>query len=321
MHKIVITFILISLLYGCATTLRFDPIALEGQQELYQEGTKTLISPKKSLVAIRPSTNTYQSNQYPTLVVSVLNGTEKPYNFSTEDIEVDVNNKPIKVFTYDELVAEVKKQRAFAAFAIALSGAAQSMNAASSGYTYHSGTYNSSYYSNYGYSGYGYGSYSGYSYNPAAALQAQNAANKQMLTNMTALRSQTNQTLNELGSTILKKSTVFPQKIHGGYIKLERIPIDTVVNDVSIKINAGGEVHNFNFQLVPASQGDGHKHRSKTDFATKTDFSEETHKPALETKDVGQLQQLSDQTDRLKSFLFCYCRTYESKDVDNHPFI
>jgi len=62
--------------------------------------------------------------------VSVLNGTEKPFNFSTEDIDVYVDNKPIKVFTYDEPVAEVKRQRAFAAFAIALSGVAQSMNAA-----------------------------------------------------------------------------------------------------------------------------------------------------------------------------------------------
>jgi len=96
--------------------------------------------------------------------VSVLNGTEKPFNFSTEDIDVYVDNKPIKVFTYDEPVAEVKRQRAFAAFAIALSGVAQSMNAANSGYTYHSGTYNSSYYSNYGYSGCGSCSYSGYSY-------------------------------------------------------------------------------------------------------------------------------------------------------------
>ena len=115
---------------GCATTLRLDPVAIEGQQELYQEGTKTLIWPKNSLVAIRPSTNTYQSAQRPTLVVSVLNGTEKPFNFSTEDIDVYVDNKPIKVSTYDELVAEVKRQRAFAAFAIALSSVAQSMNAA-----------------------------------------------------------------------------------------------------------------------------------------------------------------------------------------------
>lgn len=66
--------------------------------------------------------------------MSVLNGTEKPFNFSAEDIDVYVDNKPIKVSTYDELVAEVKRQRAFAAFAIALSGVAQSMNAANSGY-------------------------------------------------------------------------------------------------------------------------------------------------------------------------------------------
>ena len=206
MHKIVFIFILISFLQGCATTLRLDPVAIEGQQELYQEGTKTLISPKNSLVAIRSSTNTYQSSQRPTLVVSVLNGTEKPFNFSTEDIDVYVDNKHVKVFTYDELVAEVKRQQTFAAIAIILGGVAQSMNAANAGHTYHSGTYNSSYYSNYGYSGYGSGSYSGYSYNSAAALQAQSAANTQMLTNMAAIKSQTNQTLNQNTQTTNNKT-------------------------------------------------------------------------------------------------------------------
>jgi hypothetical protein len=254
MRKIVFIFLLISFLQGCATTLRLDPVAIEGQQEIYQEGTETLISAKNSLVAIRPSTNTYQSVQRPTLVVSVLNGTKKPFNFSTEDIDVYANGKPVKVFTYDELVAEVKRQQACAALAVALGGVAQSMNAANAGYTYHSGTYNSSYYSNYGYSGYGSGSYSGYSYNPAAALQAQAAANAQMLTNMTVIKSQTNQALNELGSIILKKSTVFPQKMHGGYIKLEKIQVPEAANNILVKINAGDETHEFNFQLIKVVQ-------------------------------------------------------------------
>ena len=254
MRKIIFVFVLIFFLQGCATTLRLDPVATDGQQEIYQEGTKTLISAKNSLVAIRPSANTYQSSQRPTLVVSVLNGTEKPFNFSTENIDAYVNGKPVKVFTYDELVAEIKKQQAAAALAIALGGIAQSMNAANAGYTYHSGTYNSSYYGNYGYSGYGSGSYSGYSYNPAAALQAQAAANNQMMTNMAAVKAQTNQALNTLSSTILKKSTVFPQQMYGGYIKLEKIQTPKATNNILVKINAGGEIHEFNFQLIKVTQ-------------------------------------------------------------------
>jgi len=316
MRKIVSVFILISFLQGCATTLRLNPVAIDGQQEIFQEGTKTLISAKKSLVAIRPSTNTYQSVERPTLVVSVLNGTEKPFNFSTEDMEVYVDSKPVKVFTYDELVAEVKRQQSYAALAVALGGLAQSINAASAGHTYHSGTYNSSYYSNYGYSGYGSGSFSGYSYNPAAALQAQTAANTQMLTNMAAIKSQTNQALNELASTILKKSTVFPQKIHGGYIKLEQIPVTKGASDVSVKINAGGEIHDFNFQLVKVTQSDGHDYRSKIDAAEKEDFGQETYKPVIGTKAVDPPQHLADQADQLKSFLFLYCQSYENKDLD-----
>lgn len=316
MRKIVSVFILISFLQGCATTLRLNPVAINGQQEIFQEGTKTLISAKNSLVAIRPSTNTYQSVERPTLVVSVSNGTEKPFNFSTEDMEVYVDNNPVKVFTYDELVAEVKKRQAHAAFAAALSGVAQSINAANAGYTYHSGTYNSSYYSNYGYSGHGFGSYSGYSYNQAAALQAQNAANTQMMMNMAAINSQTNQALDELSSTILKKSTVFPQKIHGGYIKLEKIPVTKEASDVSVKINAGGEIHDFNFQLVKLNRSDEHDYRSKINTVEKEDLGQENYKPVIATKVVDQTQDYADRASKLKSFLFLYCQSYESKDLD-----
>lgn len=243
-----------ALLQGCATTLKLDPVALDGQQEIFQEGTKTLISAKQSLVAIRPSSTTYQSDKRPTLVVSVLNGRDDQFNFSTEDIEVFANGHSVKIFTYDELVAEIKRQQAWAAVAVALSGAAQSISAANAGYTYHSGTFNSSYYSNYGYSGYGYGSYSGYSYNAAAAQQAQAAVNAQTQANMAAISARTDQALNELGATILKKSTVFPQKIHGRYIKLEKLEVPEKVNEIVVKVNAGGEMHEFKFRHLKVEQ-------------------------------------------------------------------
>jgi len=254
MKQLISIIILGMLLQGCATTLRLDPQALDGQQEVFQEGVEAIISTKKALVAIRPSTNTYSSEVRPTFVVTVLNGTEEPFNFSTEDVQVFVDGQPQKVFTYDELVAEVKRRQAWAAFAAALSGAAQSMSAANAGYTYNSGTYNAYAYDNYGNTAYGYGSYSGYTYNAAAAQQAQAAANAQTQANMRAIRNQTEQSLNALSATMLKKTTVLPHAWHGGYVTIDKIPNADKPHDIRVVVRAAGEEHEFLFKHYKVQQ-------------------------------------------------------------------
>lgn len=248
MKNLIVTLVLCALIQGCASTLKIDPQALDGQQEIYQDGIEAVISPKNALVTIRPSTNTYSSEGRPTFVVSVLNGTEESFNFSTEDIHVFVDGVPHKVFTYDELVAEVKRQQAWAAVATAINGAVQSMNAADAGYSYQSGTTNAFAYDNYGNSAYGSGLYSGYTYNAAAAEQAQAAANAQTQANIQAIRNQTEQSLNFLGSTMLKKTTVFPHSWHGGYVTIAEIPNTTQPHEIKVVVSAAGEDHEFFLQ-------------------------------------------------------------------------
>lgn len=254
MNKILMLAIFALFLQGCASTLKLDPQALDGQQEVYQEGVEAIISPKKALVAIRPSANTYSSEGRPTIVVTVLNGTDESFNFSTEDMQVFVDEAPHKVFTYDELVAEVKRKQAWAAFAAALNGAAQSMNAANAGYTYNSGSYNAYAYDNYGNRAYGYGSYSGYTYNAAAAQQAQATANAQTQANMQAIRNQTEQSLSSLSTTMLKKTTVLPQAWHGGYVTIDKISNANQPHEIRVVVTVAGEEHKFLFKHFKVQQ-------------------------------------------------------------------
>jgi hypothetical protein len=193
------------------------------------------------MVSIRPSiiSTTFPSFQRLFLVVGVVNGTKKPFVFSTEDIHVYVNGKPAKVFTYGELVTEARKQQALGALFIASNGVAQSVNAANSG-TYHSGTYN--------YGG-NTGAYSGYSYNPAAAIQAQATANTQTLMYMNTIDARANKVLDTLSSTALKKTTVLPQQTYGGNITIEKMKAPKITGNILVKISAGDEIHEFNFQL------------------------------------------------------------------------
>ena len=65
------------------------------------DGTEAIVSIKRSVVAVRPSENTYSSEQWPTFVVSVFNGTDNSVVFSTEDITASADNSPLKVFSYE----------------------------------------------------------------------------------------------------------------------------------------------------------------------------------------------------------------------------
>lgn len=109
--------ITILVLQGCASTLKLDPMALDGQHKVLQEGVEAIISPKKALVAIRPGAKTYSSKGRPTIHVTVVNGTKEPFKFSAEDVQVFVDGASHKVFTYDELVAEAKRRQAWTTIA------------------------------------------------------------------------------------------------------------------------------------------------------------------------------------------------------------
>ena len=244
------------LIQGCATTLQLQPVSSNDQKTYYEEGQEVVISPEKYIVAVKPATISYTSEQRPTFVVSVFNPTSDPIVFSTENIKASLGDQVLKVFTYEELVTEVKKHRTLAAFAVALSGAVQSYNASRAGYQYQSGTVNTNYYGNYygssgygNYSGYGTGTYSGYTYDPAAAAQAQAAVNDQTAQQMKAVTSAANNSLTDLENTILKKNTVFPQTWQGGYVELEKCYHGkSERTPISLDINIEGENHHFEFK-------------------------------------------------------------------------
>ena len=122
------------------------------------------------------------------------------------------------------------------------------MNAANVGYSYNPGTSNAYAYNSYSNGAYGSGTYSGYTYNAAAAQQAQAAASARTQANMEAIYSRTEQSLNELGSTILKKTTIVPQMLHGGYVVIAKIPDPTRPHEIKVVVTTDGERHEFLLQ-------------------------------------------------------------------------
>ena len=103
--------LLITGIQGCATYGRISGIPSEGQKSVFKDGRKTLISIKKNTVAVAPDTETVTSGQRGDFVIAVNNGTSQDILFSTEDVTASANTNgqltTLKVFSYDELIAEV----------------------------------------------------------------------------------------------------------------------------------------------------------------------------------------------------------------------
>ncbi|QUS55790.1 hypothetical protein [Pseudovibrio brasiliensis] len=244
MKKSALLFLFSLGLQACASTLSMSPKLQEGQKEVYDSGVATVISKKQNtIVALRPATSTYESTQRPEMIVSVFNRSAKEFNISTQNVKVLVDGKPAKIRTYEELVADVKRQQTMQAIAAAFAGAADSINAANSGYTYHSGS--TSVYGNNGYSG--YGTYSGRTYNAAAANQAQAAASARSQANFTAIRQNAERSLINLSKTILRKTTVMPNGWEGGYIVFEKVEKSQEPHEITFLVETAGEVHEFTF--------------------------------------------------------------------------
>lgn len=235
------------LLNGCASIVRVDPMATAEQTTVFKNGTEAIVSKKRYVVAIRSSVNMYTSDNFPAFVVSFHNISDKPVTFSTENISAFIAGTGLRVFSYEELVAEVESKRKWAVFSAALSGAAQSMSAAQEGNQFTQGTYNTSYYGSRGYAGSGYGTYSGYTYNPAAAARAQATVNAETRSNLENINASANSTISDLSRMILRKETVLPNEWHGGYIRIEQGPTPELSNTLSFRVLIDDEEHKLDF--------------------------------------------------------------------------
>jgi hypothetical protein len=209
MKNIIFSFVLCLLIQGCASTLtlKFDPQALNGQEEISQEGAEAVISQKKARVTIRPSAATYSSESRPTIVVSVY-GTEEPFDFSTEDIQVFVDHNPHRVFTYDELVADIKEQEK------------RSIEKAK-------GVKDAEYMTS-----------------RLGAVEA-SSANTQLQANINAIQKKTKKSLKDLDSTILRNIRVLPYNQYSGHVTIEKIPNPTQPHQIKVMVTAAGEEHEF----------------------------------------------------------------------------
>lgn len=244
---------------GCAGPIRTTPVPAGNQVRIYRDGLPAVISRKQFVVMVSPSTLVREGNERMRFVVSVANTSTEPLDLDTTNFSATVDARPIKIMSHEEVVAEIRKRQAIAAFAVALGGAMQAAAAqqqASTSYNY--GTYNRSTtgtFNAYGqqsrvygnYTANTVGTYSGWTYNPAAGQAAAAAVNAQTSSNLDRLQADGAAALSEAARNMLKMTTVFPSSSHGGQLVLAEFEVPESGNTLELVAEVRGERHVFVF--------------------------------------------------------------------------
>lgn len=209
MKKTIIAFVICLFIHGCASTstLKFDPQALDGQEEISKDGVEAVISQKKARVTIQPSVGTYTSKDRPTIVVSVYSG-EETLDFSSEDVQVFVDGNPHRVVPYDELVAEIENREKKALNDLERENDRRKKGARDS------------------------------------AELAQHVE-FQYQNDVAAVKREAKQSIRALEATMLKRTTVSPRKEYSGHVTIEEIPNPSQPHEVKVIVRAAGEEHEF----------------------------------------------------------------------------
>jgi hypothetical protein len=236
-------------LAGCASmeVAQFQPQA--GQQTMVRDGVPVIYSRQRnSLALLRPALRQFRSGNRPVYVLALYNLTNAPLQFVLVNVRVaqaEPNGqvRPLRVYTYDELVAEEHRRQAVRALAVGLAAAGNSMSAASAGNYNGTAVVNTP-------QGSAFVNYSGY--NPAAAAIAQDRAaaqNEAMIANVVETGQRNLATLEQ---TVIKDDTLLPGEWYGGQLQFDA-PEGRGSKTYSITVPIGGDTHQFEVvQAAPA---------------------------------------------------------------------
>lgn len=240
MGRVITSLIALLGLSGCASTVQISSVPDKNTTPIYRSGIPSLMSQKKHTVMISPEATTRRNASRPAFILSITNQSASSIEVDTTSVAASREGKSMKVFSFTEIQAEIRRQQAVSAFLVGLSGAMQASAAQQqASYSQYGGTYRSGSYG---------GTYSGWSYNPAAGQAAANAVNAQTQQNLAAIRQQGEGALAAAANTLLQRTTVLPGTSYGGKVLLANTTVEKGKPvELVIDIDLVDEVHTFRF--------------------------------------------------------------------------
>lgn len=235
------------LLSGCQTLTSLNFKKLEQQRQFYIDGGVAIQSLKQaSGITLAASSSETLNGQRIALALKADNFSSNAFDIDTRNITIQSNyQKPIRVYSYSELVKEETDRRNLQLMLAAISGAANVVSASNAGTSHSSGTFNAS---TYGPSG-AYnttGQYNTTTHNPAVSQAAIANANLQTQNQISNISESSNNRLNNLKSGILKRTTIFPGYSHSGMFLFDAPALKKgEVRRYTVSVSVNGEPHQF----------------------------------------------------------------------------
>lgn len=195
-----------------------EPVAAEGQAVRFEAGVPSIESTLSASDAwVSPTARSFDKRM--TITVGVLNGGDVAADVDYASVEV-YTAEGVRLATYDlaALEKEEKSKAAFAGLAVGLMGGLASAGA----------------------NRYGYGT----SYQPAAL--ASGFANTSASV-MTSVNANMETQLAQLGQNILRRTTVAPGQVGGGYVVVQKPPKGTTA--LRVRVTFAGDIHEFRFDV------------------------------------------------------------------------
>jgi len=231
-------------LAACATTYSVTPVATSAQNVTYDHGSPMVMSKKENgAVRVAPTSTAFQGRM--SLGVVAFNDSKVSANLGTENVRVfTAAGTPVRVFTYEQLAKEAKTAAAWQAFAVALAGAANTY-AASQPATVN--TYGTAYGSRGGSVTY---ASTATVYNPANAALANSINQAQTNRSIGQISATLDATLANLGSNILRTTTIEPGNAFGGNVVIDKPKFAKGEEQaLRILVTFDGEEHEFKFSV------------------------------------------------------------------------
>jgi len=228
---------------GCASTYAIAPQASTGQGVRYERGTPTVVSVQPhGVVRVSPAAKSYQDRVV--LNVVAFNNGPDPANLGYENLSVAAaDGTPMRLFTVAELEREAKTKAAWAAFAVALAGAANTYAAQQSAYSYGYG-----HVSTYGRYGSTFSTYSYRTYNPVAANVLTRQAADDTAAGIGQISAALDATIAGLEGHVLQTTTIDVGHIDGGQVVVERPRMaKDALAGFTVRVAFNGDTHEFRF--------------------------------------------------------------------------
>jgi hypothetical protein len=214
-----------------------QPIQVGPETVRYQQGVPTLdLEMNDGVAQVTPLAFDHGSLVFS---VAVYNDSERPANFGIENATVLHENRPIGIFTKDDLVKKAKNRAMWTQIGLGVLGGLAA-GAAASQRDYYSSTWMTP-----------RGTYRSWFDAPSAAGQFEAAAiTAGTVYGIAAVQNQLDRTVAMLGNSVVQLTTIDPGESYAGKIVLAKIAPKSFPSRVNLTINWNGEAYPFTFQVA-----------------------------------------------------------------------